>query len=86
MSQTIAIARPSLFKRMLFSLPLIGGMVKDAGRSDEALIFAILNLIMLWAVAGFIWGLSGVLAVALILAPITLFTIAGMMLAGGKIS
>ncbi|MCJ9428858.1 hypothetical protein [Kordiimonas marina] len=85
MTDTIAV-RPSLFKRLLLSLPFVGHMIKDAGKSEEALIFAVLNLIMFWVAAGFIWGLNGVIAVALVLAPVTLFTIAAMMLSGGKIS
>lgn len=77
---------PSLPARLLGSLPLLGALVRDAGKSDEALIFALLNGIMLWVLAGFIWGIAGVLAVALVLAPTVLIGVCAMMLSGGKIT
>lgn len=77
---------PSAFTRLLLLVPLLGTLIRDAAKSDEALIFAILNGVMLWVVAGFIWGIAGVLAVALVLAPTVLFTVCAMMLMGGKIS
>ncbi len=78
--------QPSLLSRFLNALPLVGTLLRDAAKSDEALIFAILNAVMLWVVAGFVWGITGVLAVALVLAPTVLFTVCAMMLSGGKIS
>jgi hypothetical protein len=78
--------QPSMIARFLRLIPLVGTLVRDASKSDEALIFAILNGIMLWALAGFIWGIAGVLAVALVRAPTFLYTVCGMMLMGGKIS
>lgn len=80
------IRQPSAFTRLLLLVPLLGTLIRDAAKSDEALIFAILNGVMLWVVAGFIWGIAGVLAVALVLAPTVLFTVCAMMLMGGKIS
>jgi hypothetical protein len=85
MTDTLA-PRPTFAARILFALPLVGSLIKDAGKSDEALIFALLNAAMLWIGAGFVWGLEGVLAVALVLAPTALFTLVLMMLSGGKIS
>ncbi|WP_020399628.1 hypothetical protein [Kordiimonas gwangyangensis] len=78
--------QPSLLTRALHALPLVGALLRDAAKSDEALIFALLNAIMLWVIAGFVWGITGVLAVALVLAPTVLFSVCAMMLAGGKIS
>ena len=84
MSDTVLRPKPLVF-RALGVIPLIGSLLRDAGKSDEALIFALLNAAMLWVMAGFIWGIAGVLAVALCLVPIVLGTVITMMLSGGKI-
>ena len=78
--------RPSMFARFLFATPIAGALFKDAGKSDNALIFALLNVAMLWALSGFIWGLEGVLAVALALTALALASLVVMMLSGGKAS
>ncbi len=83
MSDTVY-QKPSLLSRLFLTLPLIGGLIKDAGKSDEALIFALLNAVMLWVFAGIFWGLEGVLAVALALVPVVLITLCAAMLFSGK--
>lgn len=83
MSDTVY-TNPSLVTRVFRALPLVGSLIKDAGRSDEALIFALFNAIMLWVFAGIFWGLEGVLAVALGLVPVVLVTLCAAMLFSGK--
>ncbi|WP_417460485.1 hypothetical protein [Kordiimonas sp.] len=75
---------PSLISRAFRALPFVGSLIKDAGKSDEALIFALLNAVMLWVFAGIFWGLEGVLAVALGLVPVVLVTLCAAMLFSGK--
>ncbi|WP_417458179.1 hypothetical protein [Kordiimonas sp.] len=83
MSDTVY-QKPSLLSRLFQTLPFVGGLIKDAGKSDEALIFALLNVVMLWVFAGIFWGLEGVLAVALALVPVVLITLCAAMLFSGK--
>lgn len=66
----------STLTRFLMALPIVGRMVKrlNAPGSDAPLYF-LLNLLLLWVLAGMIWGIVGVFAVALFLAPIMLTTI-----------
>ncbi len=60
-----------LLLNTLFALPLIGWMLRDlhSGR-DSAMAFFGTNIIMLWSLAGFLWGITGVLAGAYILLPL----------------
>ena len=78
--------QPSLAARLLRFVPIVGTLVRDAAKSDEALLFAALNFIMLWIISGFVWGIAGVLAIAIGLAATMLTTVCVMMVMGGKIS
>jgi len=55
---------------ILFSLPLIGQMLRDlrSGR-DSALGFFGANILMAWLFAGLMWGIPGMLAGAYVLLP-----------------
>ena len=56
---------------ILFTLPVLGWMLLDihVGR-DSALGFFGANILMLWILSGFLWGITGVLAGAYIILPL----------------
>lgn len=60
----------SALLKVLLNMPIIGQMMTDIrnGR-DSALGYFGLNIAMLWLIAGFTWGLTGVLAGAYFLLP-----------------
>jgi hypothetical protein len=72
-----------LWQRMLYRVPLAGALIRDAGRSDNAQAFFALNIILLWVLAGFFFGIAGVLAVAYMLVPAVFAAILGVMLFSG---
>ncbi|MAS41865.1 hypothetical protein SAMN05444336_10254 [Albimonas donghaensis] len=56
---------------LIYRVPLIGWMIRDAmeGEEDAPVWFAV-NLLMLWVLAGVIFGIQGVAMLALIATPI----------------
>ncbi|NVJ71557.1 MAG: hypothetical protein HWE08_14450 [Alphaproteobacteria bacterium] len=85
MTDTAQIApRPFWFK-LLFALSVLGPLLKDANTGgDTSIFFFAVNLILVWALCGFMWGIAGVLAVAYILVPTVFSIILGIMLFSGK--
>lgn len=55
----------------LFYIPIVGWMLRDLhlGR-DSAVGFFGANILMLWLLAGFSWGITGALAGAYIILPL----------------
>lgn len=83
---TIATALPKreTLTRTLVTLSLVGPLWKEANADDEAFLFFLLNIILLWVIAGFVWGIAGVLAVAYALVPTVFALLLGIMLFSGR--
>ncbi|MEX0298024.1 MAG: hypothetical protein AB3N28_03070 [Kordiimonas sp.] len=56
---------------IVFNIPIIGWMLRDLhlGR-DSAMGFFGANILMLWLLAGFLWGITGALAGAYVILPL----------------
>lgn len=80
---TLAPKRP-IWMTLLHRIPLIGTLIKDAGRDDNAQFFFALNIILIWASAGFTFGIAGILAIAYLLVPTVFITLLGIMLFSGR--
>ncbi|MEC9432604.1 MAG: hypothetical protein VYD87_06840 [Pseudomonadota bacterium] len=56
---------------LIYRIPLIGWMIRDAMEGDEnAPLWFVGNLLMLWVLAALIFGIQGVAMLALIATPI----------------
>jgi|GEM_PF-1733867 len=85
MSDTVQYAPRPLWFKVLFALSLIGPLAKDAKMGgDTAVAFFALNIILLWVLAGFTFGIAGVLAGAYVLLPVVFAWILGIMLFSGQ--
>ncbi|MFC4348094.1 hypothetical protein ACFO5Q_09585 [Kordiimonas lipolytica] len=81
MSDTVQTAPRPLWVKLLFAFSLIGPLLKDAKiGGDTAVAFFALNMVLLWVIAGFVFGMAGVLAGAYILVPLVFAWILGIML------
>jgi len=79
---SLAPKRP-MWMTLLHRLPLLGALIKDASRNDNAQFFFALNIILVWAIAGFSFGVAGILAVAYLLVPTVFIVLLGIMLFSG---
>lgn len=70
-TQTPAIGVKQMISSFMFSLPIIGWILKDLhfGR-DSAMGFFGANILMLWLLSSLIWGIAGALAGAYVLLPL----------------
>ncbi|NVJ97231.1 MAG: hypothetical protein HWE25_03705 [Alphaproteobacteria bacterium] len=82
----IALPRPRpRVLRTLFALSLLGPLIKDAREGgDNSLMFFTINLVLVWVLSGFLWGIAGVLAIAYLLVPTAFAFMLGIMLFSGK--
>jgi len=65
--------------RVLFSVPLIGWMIRDAVRgSDESRAWFLANIALLWIWSGVLFGYPGVIIPALAAAGVMLATLVAM--------
>lgn len=85
MSDTaLAQSRP-FFLRALFTLSLFGPLIKDArDGGTNSLLFFMINLVLVWVLSGFFWGIAGVLAIAYLLVPVAFALMLGIMLFSGQ--
>ncbi|SDE68904.1 hypothetical protein [Kordiimonas lacus] len=85
MSDTVQIAPRPFWAKLLFALSVIGPLLKDVKMGgDTAVVFFALNMIMLWVLAGFTFGIAGVLAGAYVLVPLVFAWLLGVMLFSGQ--
>lgn len=68
--------RPPLAQRILFSIPILGWMLKDVmyGDSDNIYYF-LLAIVSLWGIAILQFGLLGLMIPALALVPVVFLTL-----------
>ena len=61
--------------RFFYSIPVIGSFFKElSDPNSDATLYFLLNIILIWILAGFTWGIQGVFAIALCLVP-TMFIV-----------
>lgn len=85
MTDTVLPAQRPFLLRALFTLSLFGPLVKDARHGGtNSLLFFMINLVLMWVLSGFIWGIAGVLAIAYALVPTAFALMLGIMLFSGK--
>ncbi len=59
------------FQKLFFMLPIIGPMVREVKEGGEGVfIIFLLNVAMLWIMAGIKWGLMGVVGGAYVMLPL----------------
>lgn len=57
--------------RVIYRIPLIGRMIREAMEGDDtAALWFVANLVMIWILAGLVFGLQGIALLALIATPI----------------
>ncbi len=65
--------------RMIYAIPLLGWMLRDAVRgSDESRVWFMLNVVMLWILAGVCFGYPGIIVPALAATFLVLTTLVWM--------
>ena len=68
-----------LFQKLFFLIPILGPMVREVKEGGEGMFIGFLiNVAMLWIMAGIQWGLMGVVGGAYVLLPlyfVILFTL-----------
>ena len=68
--------RLPLSQRILFSIPILGWMLKDVMHGDsDNIYFFLLAIVSLWGIAILQFGLLGLMIPALVLVPVVFLTL-----------
>ena len=68
--------RLPLYQRILFSIPVLGWMLKDVMHGDsDNIYYFLLAIVSLWGIAILQFGLLGLMIPALLLVPVVFLTL-----------
>jgi len=60
-----------MFLRVLYAIPVLGWLLRDAAEgSDDAPIFFLVNLAMMWLLSALFFGYPGIIIPALVAVPV----------------
>lgn len=68
-------ARPPLWQRLIFAIPVLGWILKDVKNGQDANIwYHIITVISLWMISGLTFGIVGIAIPAVLMVPV-IFTL-----------